>query len=67
MTAVPIPHPPFIKWPVQVDLAMGGSDYMTDSITELMSGKEKTNSEYPLLMSHMNKRYIRSSSALYLR
>ena len=56
MTAVPIPHPPFIKWPVQVDLAMGGSDYMTDSITELMSGKEKTNSEYPLLMSHMNKR-----------
>ena len=56
MTAVPVPHPPFISWPVQVDLAMGGNEYMTESLTELMSGKERANTEYPFLMSHMSKR-----------
>ena len=57
MTAIPVPHPPFVKWPVEVDIVMGGREYMTESITDLFSGKEKGKREYPLLTAAMSKRY----------
>lgn len=58
MTAIPVPHPPFVNWPVEVDIVMGGREYMTESITDIFSGKEKGKREYPLLMAAMNTRQV---------
>ncbi|XP_067948630.1 cation channel sperm-associated targeting subunit tau-like [Watersipora subatra] len=55
MTAIPVPHPPFIDWSVQVDMAMSNRDYMTSSIADLMAGKDKGTAEYPLLKQHMKR------------
>lgn len=56
MTSIPVPHPPFINWPVQVDLTSGGRELLTDSVTAMLTGKNKTRSDYPHLLAKMNKR-----------
>jgi len=57
MTCLPAHRPGFINWPVEVDIGINGKEYMTESITELISGREKSPFDaYPLLMQRMTKR-----------
>jgi len=56
MTAIPIPHPTFIKWPAQVNIVLGGKEEVTDSVTELMSGKASHKLQFPHLVERMSHR-----------
>ncbi|KAF6031858.1 ALS2CR11 [Bugula neritina] len=57
MTAIPIPHPTFIKWPAQVNIVLGGKEEVTDSVTELMSGKASHKLQFPHLVERMSHRF----------